>query len=118
MIAGFTINGSVYPAQSGTTINFDRNVRIQNVIPKRVSKFGDGYKSHLPIGSSKRRIDVSFTNRSNGNIIETYFELLNGASFDITLRGETVTVVCAQWQKTYPQEGIHTITATLQEYYD
>lgn len=118
MVAGFTIDGSVYPAQSGTTISFDRGVSIQTVVPKRVAKFGDGYKSQIPVGSLKRTFNVSFTNRDNIDIIETYFELLNGASFNITMRGETITVVCNSWNRSYPQEDINTITATLQEYYD
>ena len=118
MIAGFTINGSVYPAESGTQIHFDRGVSMQNVVPKRVARFGDGYALQLPIGSLKRTINASFTNRSNADVIETYFELLDGASFDITMRGETIKVVCNSWTKNWPQEGVQTITASLEEYYD
>lgn len=120
MIAGFTIDGSVYAGESGTEVNFDRGVTIQSAPAKRVSKFGDGYKQHLPIGPTVKNISASFSNRavSEIDIIETYFTLLDGDSFDVLIHGETITVVCLGWNRTYPQESVQTLTAQLREYYD
>ena len=120
MVSGFTIDGTVYPAQSGTTVNFDRGVAIENSLPKRVNRFGDGYSLHIPIGPVVRKFNVAFLNRASTEItiIETYFELLEAGAFDITMRGETITVICKGWGVSYQQEDIWSLNAVFEEYFD
>ena len=120
MSASFTIDGTVYPAQSGTVVLFDKGLSVQNAPAKRVTKFGDGYSMHLPIGPSVRSYSVSFSNRptSEIEIIETYFTLLTGEGFDISVRGETIHVVVLGFNKNYQNGQVYGLTANLREYFN
>ena len=120
MSASLTIDGSVYPAQSGTLIRFDRGITIQNVPAKRVAKFGDGYAMHVPLGPTVRTYGVAFNNRPTTeiDIIETYFTLLKGESFNIVIRGETIPVVVLSFNKNYQNGEVYGLTASLKEYFN
>lgn len=120
MSAGFTIDGTVYPAESGTEFSFDRNLSVEAKPAKRVLTFGDGYSSHQPIGPTVRQFSVSFTNRPTTDIdkIVTYFELLGGSSFAIDYFGESIKVLALSWNRTWVQEDINSLSVTLKEYYD
>jgi phage-related protein len=120
MSASFTIDGAVYPAQSGTVVYFDKGLSVQNAPAKRVTKFGDGYAMHMPIGSSVRSYSASFSNRptSEIEIIETYFTLLKGEGFDISVRGETIHVIALGFNKSYQNGQLYSLSANLREYFN
>jgi hypothetical protein len=114
-MASITIDGSVYPAESGTVIQFDKGLTIESNPPKQMFKFGDGYISHLPLGSSKRKFNVAFKNRANADVIETYFKLLKGESFPISVKGETINVTVESFSRSY--NNMDSLSATLVEYF-
>ena len=117
MSAYFSIDGTVYPAQSDTIVNFDKGLSIQNAPAKRVTKFGDGYGMHMPIGPTVRNLSASFSNRTRDeiDIIETYFTLLKGEPFYIYVRGESIRVVVLGFNKNYQNGEIYSLTANLKE---
>jgi hypothetical protein len=120
MSASFTIDGTVYPAQSGTVIYFDKGLTVQNAPAKRVTKFGDGYAMHMPIGPSVRNYSINFNNRptSEIEIIEEYFTLLKGEGFDISVRGESIHVVVLGFNKNYLNGELYSLSASLKEYFN
>lgn len=120
MSAYFTIDGTVYPAQSGTEIVFDKNFSIQNTPAKRVTRFGDGYALQLPIGPTVNTYRGSFTNRTDTEIgiIEEYFTLLKGEGFDISVLGDTIHVVALSFERRFINGGISSLTVNLKEYFN
>jgi len=120
MSAYFTIDGAVYPAQSGTQVLFDKGFSIQNNPAKRVTKFGDGYSLHIPVGPNVNTYKGAFSARPDAeiDIIEEYFTLLKGEGFDISVLGDTIHVVALSFNRTFINEGISSLTVDLKEYFN
>jgi phage-related protein len=114
-MASIIIDGAIYPAESGREIVFDRTIAIEEAPPKLKYTFGDGYSGHVPLGSAKRKFNVTFKNREDSNIIENYFQLLKGESFPINIKSENITVIATDFSRSY--NNIDSVTATLEEYF-
>lgn len=101
---------------------FDRGIGRQTAHTTFVAKFGDGYEQRVRYGinSKQENIAVNFNNRDADDIIvlSAFLDNKVGANFDIVLNGETIKVATEQYNISYQQDAIHSLTATLRRVYE
>lgn len=101
---------------------FDRGIGRTAEHNTFIAKFGDGYEQRLRSGINSKResISVNFNNRNADDIIilSAFLDNKVGANFDIVLNGETIKVATEQYDISYQQDEIHSLTTTLRRVYE
>ncbi|NDD83004.1 hypothetical protein EBZ38_01800 [bacterium] len=122
MIVRFTIPSGTLSLTRDRIIHLDNGVSIQNTMPKRVTKFGDGYSLSIPIGPRRRVISASFSGRDieEINLIESYFALLGAAvvpNFYIVSDGssELVKVNVSKYSKSFMNGYLYSLSTEFNE---
>jgi phage-related protein len=102
--------------------SFDRGIARQAKHSAFVAKFGDGYEQRVRSGinSKQENISVAFNNRNADDIVvlSAFLDNKVGANFNIVLNGETIKVATEQYNISYQQDTIHSLTATLRRVYE
>jgi phage-related protein len=116
MAAYFTIPSSFTLAQD-ETIPLDRNVSISVKRSERVTDFGDGYFSTVPLGPAVKTYQASFSNRPTAEIdlIESYFDSLQGGVINGLYIDENVNGCVLEYSKNYRNGEVYSLTATIKE---
>jgi len=103
----------------------DRNIKRTNTPTVLMSQFGDGYSQRTTtlLNNVNSSWNLSFKNRLDSEInnIVSFFESTNGVdSFTWQPPGEdsVLTVIVKKWDKVYVNEGISSLTATLERVYE
>lgn len=101
-----------------TDIYVDDGVQISTSPTTRAVMFGDDYSLTIPLGSRKRTISVTMSNRSQvtADLIDDYFTFLAGEPINnFHILNDTVNVVVLEWNKTFRASDTYTISASFKE---
>ena len=91
------------------------------------AQFGDGYSQRVKAGinPTDESFNVKFGNRSRANVnkLAAFFDRQSGSKFNLVITehnesDNTIKVVCDQYNITYVNSEIHTITATLKRVFE
>jgi hypothetical protein len=117
-MASFIIPSGILGLTSPRTIYLDNGVNMQNTMPKRVAKFGDGYSLSIPLGSAVRTISASFSGRTTEeiNLIESYFAYLGADTIDnLTIFGESINATVAGYSKSFMNGALYSLNTQFKE---
>lgn len=91
------------------------------------AQFGDGYSQRVKAGinPTDESFNVKFGNRSRANVnkLAAFFDRQSGSKFNLVITehnesDNTIKVVCDQYNITYVNSEMHTITATLKRVFE
>ena len=91
------------------------------------AQFGDGYSQRVKAGinPTDESFNVKFGNRSRASVnkLAAFFDRQSGSKFNLVITehnesDNTIKVVCDQYNITYVNSEIHTITATLKRVFE
>ena len=101
-----------------TDVYLDDGVQISSAPPVRQIMFGEDYSLTMPLGSRKRSLSGSMSNRDQATIdlIDNYFTYLEGQPINnFRILGVAATVVVLQWSKTFRSSDTYSIQASFRE---
>lgn len=102
--------------------NFDRGIQRQTRIRTLTATFGDGYEQRVRNGINPKQesFSVSFNNRSTEEIevLAAFFDNKTGDNFDIVINGETIKVASEQYNISYGQPTINSLSTQLRRVYE
>jgi len=103
-------------------LNFNRNTNRTSTHRTLTAKFGDGYEQRVldGINTKNETLSALFSNRvwQEIEIISAFLDAKAGRSFNIVLQRETLKVVCENYNVTYTQPNVHTLSANLKRVYE
>lgn len=95
------------------------------------AQFGDGYSQRVKAGINSKNdsFNIALNNRSAADIalVAEFFDLKSGIAFDLTitdtfsagnLTTSTIKVICSNYNISYTQPTIHSLTAVLTRVYE
>ena len=101
---------------------FDRNIARQTKVRVLTATFGDGYEQRVRNGINPKEetFSVSFNNRNSNEItvLAAFFDNKSGANFDIVINGATIKVAAEEYNVTYGQESINSLSIQLRRVYE
>jgi len=117
-----TFDVAVIATNPSKELNFNRNTNRTSTHRTLTAKFGDGYEQRVldGINTKNETLSALFSNRvwQEIEIISAFLDAKAGRSFNIVLQRETLKVVCENYNVTYTQPNVHTLSANLKRVYE
>ena len=117
-----TVFGETSTASTTKEFTFDRGVQRQTSIRTLTATFGDGYEQRVRNGINPKQesFSVSFNNRSTEEIevLAAFFDNKTGDNFNIVINGETVKVASEQYNISYGQTTINSLSIQFRRVYE
>lgn len=117
-MASFIIPAGTGLVSSARTIFLDNGVNISNTMPKRVTKFGDGYSLSIPLGPIVRTYNASFSSRpvEEIDLIEAYFAYLGSdVIHNLTIFGSSIKATVSSYAKSYMNGSVYSLNTEFKE---
>lgn len=115
-------DGETPLASDTVEYSFDRGVQRQSTHTMLSAQFGDGYeqRARSGINSKREEISISFNNRNSNDItiLSAFLDNKTGSNFNITLNNEILTVTTEEYNISYTQDEIHSLTTRLRRVYE
>lgn len=120
--ANLTFDVAVIAANPSKEFNFNRNTNRTSTHRTLTAQFGDGYEQRVldGINTKNETLTALFSNRAWQDIetISAFLDAKAARSFDIVLQRETLKVICENYNITYTQPNVHTLSANLKRVYE
>lgn len=117
-----TVFGENSVASTTKEFNFDRGIQRQTSIRTLTATFGDGYEQRVRNGINPKQesFSVSFNNRSTEEIevLAAFFDNKTGDNFNIVINGETIKVASEQYNISYGQTTINSLSIQFRRVYE
>lgn len=117
-MASFTIPSGFGGLIAPKTIYFDNALPISKERKVRKMKFGDGFKSIIPISAPKRNMQFQMVNRppEDINLVESYIIFLAGQPLpDLTTMGQTWSGKIKAFSKMYSNGEVYGLSGVIEE---
>lgn len=120
--ADLTFDVAVIATNPSKDFNFNRNTNRTSTHRTLTAQFGDGYEQRVlnGINTKNETLTALFSNRAWQDIetISAFLDAKAARSFDIVLQRETLKVICENYNITYTQPNVHTLSANLKRVYE
>lgn len=120
--ANLTFDVAVIATNPSKELNFNRNTNRTSTHRTLTAQFGDGYEQRVlnGINTKNETLTALFSNRvwQEIEVISAFLDAKAGRSFDIVLQRETLKVTCENYNVTYTQPNVHTLSANLKRVYE
>ena len=120
-------DGTNPTASGGEDIALDRGATRRVTQRVLTAQFGDGYSQRVKAGinPTDEIFNVKFGNRSRAEVnkLAAFFDRQSGSKFSLVVTehnesDNTIKVVCDQYNITYINSEIHTLSATLKRVFE
>lgn len=120
--ANLTFDVAVIATNPSKELNFNRNTNRTSTHRTLTAEFGDGYEQRVldGINTKNETLSALFSNRvwQEIEVISAFLDAKAGRSFNIVLQRETLKVICENYNVTYTQPNVHTLSANLKRVYE